>query len=186
MKVLTRGLGFSFLEVLITILILSILASIALPNMNDFIEKMAVENEASQVHRILLAARNSAINKEQTVIVCPLDDDGSCTSNWTNAISAFTDNNNDNSYQAANDELIKVKSATSGRQQIAFNTDKVMFDATGKRIDSQSRTFSICSAIKSQFNKGVTVSQLGRVYQSQDIDADGKDEDRLGNEISCS
>ena len=64
--------GFTLIELMVGISIVAILVTIGLPAINDFSIKMRVDGEISQINRLLLTARNTAINNEVSVTVCPL------------------------------------------------------------------------------------------------------------------
>ena len=81
--------GFTLVEVIVAIAVVGILSAIALPSMGDFLVKMRVDNEISEMQRLLLTARNIAINTGKNTTVCPLSGKN-CTSNWQNKISVFT------------------------------------------------------------------------------------------------
>lgn len=65
--------GFTLIELMISIAITSILASIAMPNLNAYLTQLRVDNEISALHRLLFTARNTAINTRLPVTVCPLN-----------------------------------------------------------------------------------------------------------------
>jgi len=79
---IARTKGFTLIELMISVSVTSILAALAIPNYSQFIVQMRVDNEISQLHRILLITRNAAINSGQKAIVCPLDESQQCTSQW--------------------------------------------------------------------------------------------------------
>ena len=105
--------GFTIAELLIGIAIIGILTAIAGPSLGQFMVQSRVDNEVSEIHRLLLAARNSAINSGKNVTICPLSGT-TCTTNWQNEISVFINSDNtlanNSNYVSANEELIKVKS----------------------------------------------------------------------------
>ena len=103
--------GFSLIELMVAIAVVSILSAIALPSMNDLLVKMRVDNEISEMQRLLLTARNTAINTGKFTTVCPLVG-GVCKKKWHRKISVFTNDTNTvangKSFTGA-DELVKIK-----------------------------------------------------------------------------
>ncbi|MCI2283147.1 prepilin-type N-terminal cleavage/methylation domain-containing protein [Colwellia sp. MSW7] len=67
-----RKQGFTLIEIMVAISIVAIMTTIALPSLNTFIVKMRVDNEISELQRLLLTARNLAINTGKNTTVCPL------------------------------------------------------------------------------------------------------------------
>ena len=50
--------------------------------MNDWLVRMRIDNEISQLHRLTNTARNTAVSLQQPVTLCPLNN-GNCSNDWT-------------------------------------------------------------------------------------------------------
>lgn len=178
--------GFTLIELIVAIAIVAILSAIALPNMNNFLVKMRVDNEITELQRLLLTARNMAINTGKITTVCPLTS-GVCTNNWQDEISVFTNDANtsvNGNAFAANDELIKVKEAIRSGDELQYTQNSVIYTPDG-RLLTAAANFSYCPQDKEDESRGISISLSGRSYTSSDTDNDSKDEDREGNEIVC-
>lgn len=175
--------GFTLIELLFTVVIVAILTMIALPSINTFLVELRVNNEISELNRLLLTARNNAINLGNNVIVCPVS--SKCTSNWQNEISVFVDNNGDDDYDA-NDTIIKVKSAIHSGDKLQYAQNSLIYTPTGVLSGGAASTpFNYCPYGYSTKSRGIVVSASGRSYVTSDTDNDNKDEDRNNNEITC-
>lgn len=178
--------GFTLIELLISIAVVAILSAIALPSMNDFLVKMRVDNEISEMQRLLLTARNMAINTGRNTTVCPLDG-GACSNNWQDEISVFTNgvNNlaNSNAF-AGNDELVKVKAAINAGDRLQYAQNSVIYTPDG-RLLTVPANFSYCPRNETDSNRGINIHLSGRSYPSADTNNDGTDEDRDGDAIAC-
>lgn len=178
--------GFTLVELMVTIGVVAIISAIALPSLNTFIVKMRVDNEISEMQRLLLTARNMAINTGRNTTVCPLAL-GVCTTNWQNQISVFTNDDNvigTNNTFAAPDELVKRKEAIQAGDRLQFSQTSVIYTPTG-RIITTPANFNYCPRGDADSSRGITISASGRSYTSSDTDNDGKDENRAGSEIVC-
>ncbi len=178
--------GFTLIELMVSVSVTSILAVIAVPNFNDFIVKMRVDNEISRLHRILLLTRNAAINSGQKTIICPLSKTFQCTTQWQNELSVFVDIN-DNKKFDANETVISIKGAITTEDQLIYGKTrtKITFKPTGQLSGLANGTFRYCPKTYKNNSRGIVVARSGRVYQSSDIDNDGIDENRKNKEVNC-
>ena len=181
-----RKQGFTLIEAMIAIAVVAILSAIALPSMSDFLVRMRVDNEISEMQRLLLTARNMAINTGKNTTVCPLAS-GVCTTNWQNEISVFTNGANTlatNNTFAAPDELVKTKEAIKSGDRLQYSEVSVIYTPAGRLITTAA-SFSYCPKGEDDRSRGIDISISGRSYTSSDIDNDDKDENRKNNEIVC-
>jgi len=179
--------GFTLVEVMVAIAVISIISAIALPSMGNFLVKMRVDNEISEIQRLLLTARNMAINTGKNTTVCPLSSSGACTNNWQNEISVFTNSDNSlatNNNFVAPDELVKIKEEIKAGDKLQYSQNSIIYTPDG-RLLTASADFSYCPKDKADHSRGISISLSGRSYTSSDTDNDDKDEDRSGNEIVC-
>lgn len=172
--------------------------------MGDFLVKIRVDNEISEMQRLLLTARNMAINTGKNTTVCPLSG-SDCTNNWHNEISVFPNDANTlangikytgsttttdvdgNSTTVINDELVKVKEAIKSGDKLQFTHTSIIYKPSGQLLTPTiASTFKYCPKDQADRSRGIDVSISGRSYISSDTDNDGKDEDRSSNEIVCS
>jgi prepilin-type N-terminal cleavage/methylation domain-containing protein len=180
--------GFTLVELLITIAVLAITTVIALPALTEFTVKIRVDNQISELHRLLLLTRNTAVNDEQNITICPLDNTNNCSKNWDQVITVFKDLDQDGRYEAADNEtIVQIKSAIANDDSLQYDQTSLVYTATGNLANGASDSpFTYCPNTFKKFSRGILVSSSGRSYLSADTDNDGIDEDRYGNEITCS
>jgi len=181
--------GFTITELLIGIAIIGILTSVAAPSLSEYMVESRVDNEVSELQRLILSARNTAINTSKNVTICPLSGT-TCGTNWQNELSVFTNNDtslaNNKSYDSDNEELIKIKGQASSGDSLTFSQNIIIFSATGRLVSGGNSNFSYCPKGKSDLSRSIDISLSGRVYASSDTDNDGKDENRNGTDVTCS
>ena len=185
---ITVAHGITLIELMISITITSILASIALPNFNDFIVQLRVDNEISRLGRLLLVARNHSINSAENVIICPLAINGTCTTNWDEELSVFIDSNNNKKLDSANNELLittKSPIKTGDILKYATRRNKITYQATGHLFGLSNGTFRYCPKGYENKSRGIVIARSGRFYATTDNNADGIDETRSNVIIQC-
>ncbi len=181
--------GFTLIELMVSVSITSILSCIAIPNFNDFITKMRVDNEISTLNRLLFLARNTAINSSKVVTICPLNNALKCTNNWQQELSVFIDDNANGIYEPTlKEHLLKVKTSIKKGDKLhyALGRTNIMFAPTGHLSGwGKNGTFRYCPKNSQEHNRAIRLATSGRLYQSVDKNHDGIDELRTGGKIRC-
>ncbi|MBU2869398.1 GspH/FimT family pseudopilin [Colwellia sp. E2M01] len=176
-----KVIGFSLIELMITITIAGIALAIALPSLGGFLAQMRVDNEVVSLQRLLLTARNTAINTGANVEVCPLKNDDTCNdvNDWTGRIGVVSSINGD--------DLIKEKEAikTGDKLQFTSTSNSITYSPSGQLINTVIGTFNYCPKSYDDYSRGIDLSLAGRTYLSTDVNGDGKDQDRAGKNIVC-
>ncbi len=173
---------------MLSIGITSILTTIALPSFNDFIVRLRVDNEISRLGRLLLTARNHSISSQANVIICPLAENGACSTNWHEQLSVFIDNNGNEQFDANNNELlISQKSPIAAGDILIYaqNRTKITYQSTGHLFGLSNGTLRYCPKGHQDKSRAIVVASSGRFYTTTDINHDGKDETRSNQVIKC-
>lgn len=181
--------GFTLVEFMVSVAVLAILSATAIPNFNYFIVKTRVDNEITELYRLLLITRNIAINSGVPITLCPVNNNNECTVNWNNKLIVFLDQNSNGKFEPSDgDSIIKEKAAINTNDRLLYGKgrSKISYEPTG-RLEGwgMNGTFRYCPKANNQLAKGVRVAVSGRVYKTSDINNDGKDEVRTGAKLSC-
>ncbi len=98
--------GFTLIELLVVIAITAIMATIALPNMSEWIASRRAASQAEQVANLLRFARAEAVRLNLPVYVCPVKvrkhglANGKCDSSQkSSGLLAYADKNRDKAYE---------------------------------------------------------------------------------------
>jgi type IV fimbrial biogenesis protein FimT len=180
--------GMTLIELMISVVITSILSTIALPSFNDFIVQLRVDNEISRLARLLHTARSHAISSGDNVIICPLENNSTCSVNWYEQLSVFIDSNGNKKFDSTDGELlIATKSpAVSGDiLKYAINRNKITYQPTGHLFGLSNGTLRYCPKGHEEKSRAIVVARSGRFYATTDSNNDGYDETRSNKKISC-
>ncbi|MFT5760228.1 MAG: type IV fimbrial biogenesis protein FimT [Alteromonadaceae bacterium] len=181
--------GFTLIELIVSISVVMILASIGVPVLASFIVELRVDNEISSICRLLFITRNTAINENKTVTLCPLNNQNICENQWQNTLSVFIDSNNNKIYEPATGErLIKVKPPifTGDILQYGNTRNGLTYSATGHlSCWGQNATFKYCPKNYNEKSRGIVVAVSGRIYTSSDDNNTQVDKNRSGVTITC-
>jgi Tfp pilus assembly protein FimT len=160
---------------MVGVALIGVISAIAIPNLTTFIVKMRVDNEISTVQRLLLTARNMAINTGQNITVCPLSGTTcSGTNDWTGAIGVISP-----------DGIIKEKAPIKANDKLQYPFNQVVYTPTGRlNTTNENGILAYCPDGYPEFSRGIIITISGRIYISQS-DSSGIDKDRSNNPITC-
>ncbi len=180
-----RVAGFTLIEMIVTVTIAAILASIAIPSFTKMIERNRISTGTNEFLSALILARSEAVKRSTTVVVCASTNQTSCAVGETNfskgwiifpecnssaigganevngvidtTINCDSDGNNvlDSSEQQ---QIIKVHEALP-QLSIASGTDHISFDPSGR---STTMTITIGKDASTP-SKQIDIRRTGRV-----------------------
>ncbi|WP_427976542.1 GspH/FimT family pseudopilin [Agarivorans sp.] len=158
-----QQLGFTLLELMVTVAIAVILLGIGVPSLNGLFQSMSGDASANRIMREIRFARSQAIDLNQTVVICALASNGSdCGGDMKDGLTVFADDNGNTKLDAgekvlqAADPFNKAGSAgfVGAINSLSFASDGL--------ISGNSGSVYFCSNDNS-YIKGVAVSRGGSV-----------------------
>ncbi len=190
--------GFTLLELMITLTIAAILASMAMPSFTQTIRSNRLTTTNNMLLASLNLARSEAIKRVMPVTVRKIDNNSftnqGAGANWEDGWDIFTDNDNDGIYDAADgDTLINTYQSIPENFTIRGTapgfTNRITYQATGL---SGNGSFVICDNFdgdnipQPNTSRMIIVSLTGRAMTAGDNDNNGVPNKNDGTEIvSC-
>ncbi|MFT7373587.1 MAG: type IV fimbrial biogenesis protein FimT [Oleiphilaceae bacterium] len=191
-----KKLGFTLLELLVTLVVLSVVVAVAIPSFQSTIEKNSISASISEFAATLRLARTEAVKRGRLVVVCPSADQASCSGTWQNGWLVFEDTNANGSYSAVADDLIRVHEALVADNILQWSdagsatwaddvTTFIQYNGRGL-ITTSNGTFKVCSRSRNnKWARALVVGLVGSLRYGIDNTNDGIYEDESGANLSC-
>lgn len=119
--------GFTMLELMITLAVVAILLSIALPSFRTLLQNNRLTAQANEFQTALQFARSESLKRARPVTVCASDtlsgddDDLECGSDWTEGWVAVVDNEVEGADEVSIDEVLRRWPGLRGDATLAHN-----------------------------------------------------------------
>ncbi len=168
--------GFTLLELLTTITIVAVLASVAIPTFSNIRTTNAMATSINLFMTQLYLARSYAVTRERHITLCPASNPTTCSDDhtqWHKGYLIFQDSNKNRqlddgeeliSYQERSEQQVKIVSSSRARNRISYRPmGRAWFSNT---------TVRFCHSLRPELNRAIIISNNGRARQSDKM-ADG-------------
>lgn len=176
--------GFSLIELVVTIAILAIVVSIAVPSFQNTQRDWRVEADRQTINQALNLARQTAITNQATVLVCPTADRVNCNNNWANPLMVYIERTAPAGQVNAGDRVLTATEAVANVTRSYNNGNTLTFTRTG--AINNPGTLTICPGDGTRTSaQALVVSFIGRARLATDGNADGIVEGGNGQNVNC-
>lgn len=161
--------GFTLLEILITLTIVSVLLSVTVPSGKELLRQQEINSVTNQMINLLHYTRQIAVNSGYNTGVCPTIDLATCSDNWHQAFIVYKDLNSDKIFNPALDEILQVAvlPPSWSVNWRAFNSQhQIRFQPSGYTFN-QNGTFELCPPYITTSVNTLVLNRIGRLRKEQ-------------------
>ena len=188
-------LGFSLVELIVTLTIATLLVAMGLPGMSNLVRDYRSSSAINAIVGQIQLARSAAITSGATVTLCPtggvdLTDPATCggRDTWHQGSMLFIDRNRNGRFSAQDTLLLRFP-PISGNGVIswrAFQNRSSLSILSSGLTNSQNGSFRYCPNNNDpRYARQAIVNRQARVRHARDSDGDGLREIPGGQAISC-
>jgi type IV fimbrial biogenesis protein FimT len=158
-----RYSGFTLVELMVTLAVAAILATLAIPSFWNIIQNNRATTEANELVSALHFARSEAIKRATRVSLCPSTNQTGCTggTDWSDGWIIFVDTAASDSSAAVVGEIVRVWNALSGGTSLA-GPGNLRYRAPGDAISAGDFIHQLPGCTGDQ-RRTVSVGASGRI-----------------------
>lgn len=169
MTILIKNKGYTLLELMMTIAIVSILIAVATPSFTRTVISHSVSSDQDTLFTLLSTARSEAIKRGSKVSICKSANFIACdnSASWTDGWIVFFDSDGDGVIDSTDgDTILKINEALDKNISLIFSGGNfISFNSLG-RPEANFGTFTFThSSGDSFYTRTITISTTGRARQ---------------------
>lgn len=148
--------GFTLIELVVTVAILSIVSLVSVGPLSKFIESNKVGADTQKVISIITTARSKAISSKIQITICGVSNAKKCSRDWLD-IQVFNRSDKQNLHQD------KLQSNLSSAKWYAFQNKPGLTISSSGFTAHQNGTLYLCHKNHTDLHRAIVVSKSGRV-----------------------
>jgi type IV fimbrial biogenesis protein FimT len=180
--------GVTLIELMITLVVLSILVAIAAPNFISVIEQNRIKASLQEFSVSLKYARSEAVKRSSSVTICASADQASCTGTWADGWAIFNDIDGVGDLDVGTDTLLRVHDGITDGHSLTFDGSggmRITFSSRGYAA-GQNGTIKMCGKDGNALNaRGMILQSTGSLRFSIDSSGNSIYENAAGTDFSC-
>lgn len=157
-----HSLGFSLVELMITVAIAAIVLAAGVPAMGGLIQNNRLVTQTNDLVTSLNLARSEAVKRAAGMAVCAGATATGCAGGWDGGWIVFVDVDGGCDYDAGTDEILRVHEGLQGGTAMTAAPGCVGFTGPGYTTSTVVQTFTLCNSQLGK-TKVITVAPVGHI-----------------------
>ncbi len=159
-----HNVGFTLVELMITLAVAAILATAAVPSFMSMIASNRVTSASNELVTALNLAKSEAVRSGQDTVLCKSGDGVGCGGAWSDGWLLFNDANGDGK-KGDGEQVIRVQAAPDPSLSFVFidgnSGDSIEFRPNGRT--NKNGRFCFRNSYQDDNSRAVVVTQTGRI-----------------------
>jgi type IV fimbrial biogenesis protein FimT len=148
MKGMKKLRGFTLIELMITLAVMAILITAALPSFNEFIKNNRLTTQANDFIAAMNLARSEAIKRGASINISSTSGDGNWSGGWR-----ITDTGGN---------IIRITQALTGNSTLTSTNGVAQFQYRADGLINTPDTLSLCDDRGGETGRTITINTVGR------------------------
>jgi len=125
--------GFTLVELLVTIVVVTILVALSVPAFYNFVQNNRITAQVNELVTALTLVRSEAIKRRQPVSICSSLNASTCAGTWDQGWIIFTDANSNGVVDVGIDAVLRVREGLAGGATLSetASVTAIQFDRLG-------------------------------------------------------
>ena len=119
--------GFTLYELLITVVVVGVILTFAVPNLQDFARNSRMTGTANDLLSIFHVARSESSRAKSNITICPSSDGKNCGTTWNDGYIMFVDENGDLARSGPADSVLRMQGSIASGVSLAVAGDATYF-----------------------------------------------------------
>ncbi len=163
MKKIKNNKGFTILEMIVSMTVISIMVALASPSFSDFVRNNRIYTSSKVLNSDVSYAKSEGMRGIGNVVMQGIDED------FNNGWRVFIDNNGNNSYDE-DDQLLRVQESFGSPLVISTTgQDFISFNSYGENATRADVSFVVCDGRAGKPGRVTSINNAGLVKYAEAV-----------------